>query len=83
MIEDSMRKLLPRVLAFTLLILACGSSPLMAQDEESKLDARLYGYPEKYLQPAPGTAGAWASLVVLGLVCLGPLFLNARRTHLD
>jgi hypothetical protein len=78
-----MRKQLPRVLAFALLVMALGSSSLMAQDEAEKLDARLLGYPEQYMLPAPGTAGAWATLAGLGILCLGPLFLNAKRTHLD
>jgi hypothetical protein len=77
-----MRKQLPRIVALALLIMVSGSS-LMAQEDVEKLDARLVGYPEKYMQPAPGTAGAWALLVVLGMVCLGPLFLNPKRTHLD
>lgn len=77
-----MRKQLPRVLAFGLLVMISGSS-LMAQEDSNPIDGRLMGYPEKYVQPAPSTAGAWAALVGLGLVCVGPLFLNAKRTHLD
>jgi len=83
MIVSSMRKQLPRVLTFVLMVMVCGSSSLMAQEEVEILDARVTGYPEKYWLVPPGTAGTWAVLAGLGIVCLGPLFLNSKRTHLD
>lgn len=83
MIHDSMRKQLPRVLTFLFMVMVCSSASLMAAEELEQMDARLYGYPDKYWQAPPGTAGAWAVLAVLGIVCIGPLFLNAKRTHLD
>ena len=83
MIPNSMPKQLSRVLTFVMLFIVSGSASLLAQEEVERMDARLLGYPKEYWQVPPGTAGAWAVLVVLGLVCLGPLFLNSKRTHLD
>ena len=78
-----MQKQLPRVLTFVLLAMVSTSASVMAAEELEQMDARLVGYPEKYWQAPPGTAGAWAVLAGLGIICLGPLFLNAKRTHLD
>lgn len=83
MIGHSMRKQLARVLMFGLLVIVSSSASLLAEETMETMDARLFGYPEKYWIAAPGTAGAWAVLAVLGLVCVGPLFLNSKRTHLD
>lgn len=83
MMAYSMRKQLSRVLAFVLLVVVSNSSSLLAEETLEKLDVRLYGYPEKNWIATPGTAGAWAVLAVLGLVCVGPLFLHSKRTHLD
>lgn len=71
-----------RVLAFAAVLLVSGPS-LMAQEDQPPLDARLVGYGEKHMLPEPGAAGAWLALIGLGIICLGPLFLHAKRTHLD
>lgn len=78
-----MQKLPLRVLTFVMLLVLAGASSLLAEETLEKMDARLFGYPDKYWIDAPGTAGAWAVLAVLGLVCVGPLFLHSKRTHLD
>ncbi len=72
---------LQRYAALAILVLAASS---MARAEvESAIDARKVGYPDSYVTESPSTASAWIALVGLGLVCIGPLFLNAHRTHLD
>lgn len=54
-----------------------------AQEEEEKIvDARLEGY-SKSVTVGGSTALMWVLLLVLGIVCIGPLFMNAKRTHLD
>jgi hypothetical protein len=78
-----MSKQLSRILLLAILAMASGATSVTGEEEADRLDARLLGYPEKYWQAPPGTAGAWAVLAVLGLVCLGPLFINSKRTHLD
>ncbi|GEM_PF-4479661 len=83
MIDQSMRKQLPRVLTLVFIVMVCSSASLMAAEALEQLDARLYGYPNSYWLAPAGTAGAWAVLAVLGIFCVGPLFLNAKRTHLD
>ena len=35
------------------------------------------------LKDASGTALTWLLLVVLGGICVGVMFMNSKRTHLD
>ena len=57
----------------------------MAQDDEnSKIyDARLEGYPGNVTLESSSTALLWLLLIVLAAACVGVMFKNARRTHLD
>jgi hypothetical protein len=66
-------------------VLSVMALPALAQQQQPNLpaDARFVGYPERLWVEPPGMAGAWFLLAGLGLVALGPLFLNAHRTHLD
>ena len=55
-----------------------------AQEEEVKHDARLDGYQSNVVvQSGDSTALTWLLLVFLGMVALGVMFKNAKRTHLD
>lgn len=81
MIDSRMSKTLQR-LAPIVIVLAAASSSALAQ-EENLPDARTVGYPDKYTVTQPSTATSWFLLLGLGLVTIGPLFLNAHRTHLD
>jgi len=51
-------------------------------EEESLPDARLSGYPQ-VVQYSESNVLSWFAMVGLGAVCLGVLFKNAKRTHLD
>lgn len=51
-------------------------------DDEEVVDGRLYGYAKK-VDLGSSTALQWVLLMILGVVCIGPLFMNAKRTHLD
>ena len=53
-----------------------------SDDDEEVVDGRLYGYPKK-VDLGSSTALQWVLLMILGVVCIGPLFMNAKRTHLD
>jgi cytochrome c-type biogenesis protein CcmH/NrfF len=57
---------------------------LLAQDAEDKIyDARLEGYGTNVTLENSSTALMWLLLVVLGAICVGVMFKNAKRTHLD
>ncbi len=59
--------------------------PLLAlaqNSDEVRPDARLEGY-GKTVSIGESTSLTWLLLVFLGVVCVAPLFMNARRTHLD
>jgi cytochrome c-type biogenesis protein CcmH/NrfF len=57
---------------------------LLAQEEDSKIyDARLENYGANVTLENSSTALLWLLLVVLGAVCVGVMFKNAKRTHLD
>lgn len=75
-------KNIKRYAMMAVVILVASTGTARAQ-EEITVDARNVGYPDKYFTDSPGTSSAWIALVGLGLVCIGPLFLNAHRTHLD
>jgi hypothetical protein len=51
---------------------------------EAITDARYVGYPNNTPVPEIASTGVmWLLLGGLGLLCVGPFFLNAKRTHLD
>lgn len=63
-------------------------APLLAlakgEDEETaKLEARLEGYPIGVRLDKGGTALTWLMFIFLGVLGVGVLLKNARRTHLD
>ncbi len=78
-----MSKLLSQVVLLAILATMSGATSAVGQEEADQLDARLLGYPEKYWQAPPGTIGAWAVLAGLGILCIAPMFINSKRTHLD
>ena len=65
-----------------------GALPLvaLAQDQPKTIapyDGRLEGYGKQVTLDTGSTALTWMLLIFLGLICLGVLFKNARRSHLD
>jgi len=59
-------------------------SPVLAfADDEAPVDARLQGYKQP-MAPTPGsTSFQWLCFVGLGIVGMGVMFINAKRSHLD
>lgn len=65
------------------IILAASCTTALAEDE-APLDARLVtGFTTPIKVEMASTATTWLLLVGLCMVCVGPLFLSAKRTHLD
>ena len=57
---------------------------VLAQDPEDKVyDARLEGYGTNLTLESSSTALMWLLLFVLAAMCVGVMFKNAKRTHLD
>jgi len=56
-----------------------------ADEVDTKNDARLDCYPSDKNAPLKdaGTATTWLAFAALGMLGLGGLFLNAKRSHLD
>jgi hypothetical protein len=54
-----------------------------AQDDSAKNDGRLDGYSQKVLIDNDSTALMWLLALFIGVLCLGPMFKDAKRTHLD
>jgi hypothetical protein len=84
MMEGSMAKRL--LLILPLLTIMAAATPARAEDEALLQDARIstgYQTVPPAAGKAPSAALTWMLLGVLGLVCVGPMFLNAKRTHLD
>ena len=55
----------------------------MAQDEDKTYDARLEGHDPSATLEKSGTALTYILLSGLGILCVGVMFRNAKRTHLD
>jgi hypothetical protein len=76
------------MLAAALLLVICASAPKTfasssSEDEPDIYDARLLGYDKTVQLDSGSTALSWVLLIVLGVVTLGVLFKDAKRTHLD
>jgi hypothetical protein len=70
------------VVVATLLLAA----PARAQDDEGPIpEARYIGFgtDNKQVVGSGSTAGAYFAMTFGALLCIGVLFKNARRTHLD
>jgi hypothetical protein len=75
-----------RKLALFIFLLTVALAPLsaMADDAAAKsYDGRLDNYPQTVTLDNSGTALTYFLFVGLGLIGLGALFKNARRSHLD
>ncbi len=75
-----------RKLALFIFLLMVATAPLsaMADDAAPKsYDGRLDNYPQTVTLDSSGTALTYFLFVGLGLIGLGGLFKNARRSHLD
>lgn len=89
MTEFMRRRFLPLVLG----LIAVGSiaAPARADDEAPKVyDGRLEafqsgpnGAPRNVTLQSGGTSLTYFLLVGCGVICIGVMFKNARRTHLD
>jgi hypothetical protein len=79
-----------RLLVFVFAACAWLMTPAMtlassSDEEQSPVDARLLGYQSgsAALKDAGGTALTWLLLFFLAAICVGVLFMNPKRTHLD
>jgi len=76
------------VMAVLLALVLLAATPTVSHaasssdEDEELVDGRLYGYSKK-VDLGSSTALQWVLLMILGVVCIGPLFMNAKRTHLD
>jgi hypothetical protein len=61
----------------------CWPASLWAQEEDKIYDARLEGYGTNVTLENSSTALMWLLLFVLAALCVGVMFKNAKRTHLD
>ena len=78
-------RLFARLLTF-LFAVAIPVIAFASGDEETDgIDARLKGYKDgsMALKDASGTALTWILLIVLAAICVGVLFMSAKRSHLD
>jgi hypothetical protein len=72
------------VVAF-FVVLSAGATSARAEDEDVEHEARLIGLGQepKSMILSSGASMAYMSLLLGGLICVGVLFKNANRSHLD
>jgi hypothetical protein len=76
------RKLfLSACLVMTLVL--CTPLKVLADEAPPVYDARLEGYKVNVQLDSGSTALTWLLLIALGVLCLGVLFKDAKRSHLD
>lgn len=79
-----MKQRLLRRIILTCLAVLISPMTAMAQDEgPAYYDARLEGYPTNVTLDLSSTGLTWLLFIFLSIVCIGVMFKNARRTHLD
>ena len=85
MIRIMKKRLIAVVLALTFALSAPTVSFAASDEEAPTHDARLDGYKDgnMALKDASGTGLTWLLLVVLAAMCVGVMFINSKRTHLD
>ena len=78
-----------RLLGILCAILLVLSTPALtfarnSEPEREIVDARLEGYDKVNVSLSPSsTALMWLLLIVLTLLCVGVMFKDAKRSHLD
>jgi len=74
-----------RKLLTTILLAGLAFAPAAyAQDEEEvKRDARLEGYSSQVALNNASNASVWFLLMACGVITVGVMFINSKRTHLD
>jgi hypothetical protein len=75
-----------RILAALIVLATVSLAPMSALADDSTpkdYDGRLDGYAKNVTLDSGGTALTYFLFAGLGVVGLGVLFKNARRTHLD
>jgi hypothetical protein len=53
------------------------------EEEREIVDARLEGYASNVTLDSGSTGLTWFVFIILAIICLGGLFKDAKRTHLD
>ncbi len=57
--------------------------PIIALADDDMGDPRLDGFPKPAALKDGGAFGLWFLVIVLAVLCIGVLFKNPNRSHLD
>jgi hypothetical protein len=76
-----------KLLGFILIAMSIVMSPAaaLAQDDaaDKVYDARLESFNARVTLENSSTALIWLLLIILAAICVGVMFKNSKRTHLD
>ena len=84
-----MARMKQRVIQAGIALLAMLATPLsvlaqrQGEEEREIVDARLEGYASNVTLDSGSTGLTWVVFIILTIICLGGLFKDAKRTHLD
>jgi len=78
------RYLLALLLALSLTLTVAPRTALARDEQEKEIyDARLEGYQNSVSLDSGSTALTWLLLILLTGICVGVMFMNPKRSHLD
>jgi hypothetical protein len=84
MMRCTMKRSIRKLIVALAPVLFTALTPLASvADERVPYDARLEGYPQNVTLDGGGTALSWLLLIILAALCIGVMFKNANRSHLD
>ena len=78
-----MRKTAMRWTLALLIPLLAATAAHAQEDEAVKPNPKIEGYEQKVRVEEASTTFTWVLLIFLGVICVGVMFKNAKRTHLD
>lgn len=83
MMADMKRRLISIYCVLIGILAMPGMLLAASSDDEKHIDARLVNYAKPVAVEEASTTLLWLLMIFLAIVCVGAMFKQAKRTHLD